>query len=313
VVTVTTDDKEIILLSLHSPFQNDWGFIEWEVFECGNGDYFGFYWKIGAEDQNPIVCALHHDDWELMPWASSLERFFRIATANEVHKITPFAENFWVNKEELQEILEGLNHQDIYDNCFTVRTLEDILTIDNHSPICLKYLGDQYREEKNISAAIEYYRRALFVLPEYGDASFALAKIYRSQRDQHLAIPHFIDAFTAPFYFSKDKDKILHLLKGYNDDSLYDMKDPLWKRRHLIKLDEEEKHPSFHHLLNEIIDEYIELKEFQRAIGLRLFLGNFAQSDERLSHRYQLSDHRKLLRKNLEDAGFNGRIRLLGL
>ena len=217
------------------------------------------------------------------------------------------------NKEDLEYLLCDYGHQEDYKNIQPVKSLREAVTMDDKSPVCLKYLGDSYRKTRNIALAEECYKKALLVLPEYGEASFALAMLYRSELNNHLAIPHFIDAFTAPFYFIKDKAKILQLLSRYSDDNLYDKNDPVWKRRYMFKLDEGEKYPNFHRIINEVIEEYMEKGEFKRAIGLRLFLGTFARSDERLVHRYQLRDHQMLLCQNLETAGFNKRIPLLGL
>ncbi len=276
-----------------------WGLAEWTVLELGNGDVCGFYWKIGGEGKNPLVCALHHDDWALVPWSSNLISFFELIVNND--EDSPFSSDFWFDKEELEDIL---SEYDIPTNKFKksnqIKNLEDAMLIDSQSPICLKLRGDQYCQEKNMDLAKECYLKALSILPEYGDASFALGMLYRSQRKDNLAIPQFIDSFAAPLYFSKAKEKSLLLLSRYKDDGLYDTSDPVWKRRQSLKLDDGEKKPIFHKIINEIIEEYIQLKEFRRAIGLRLFLGAFACSDENLTHRYQLKDHQRLLEQNLE-------------
>lgn len=219
---------------------------------------------------------MHHDDWELFPWSSNLINFFRLIAANPNKADPPFNTQFWFDAKELEDELNYYNIIPGFKNIPKVTTLEDALLIDSQSPVCLKYMGDKHRQKGNADLAKEYYLKALSSLPEYGDTSFALAMLYRSQRKDSLAIPHFINALASPFYFSKEQEKTLLMLNAYKDSSLYDSKDPIWKRRHSIKLDDGEKYPTFHRVLNEVIEEYIQLKEFRRAIGLRIFLGVFS-------------------------------------
>ena len=103
------------------------------------------------------------------------------------------------------------------------------------------------------------------------------------------------------------------MLSAYKDSSLYDSEDPIWKRRHSIKLDDGEKNPTFHYVINDIIEEYLQFKKFRRAIGLRLFLGAFSRNDKYLIHHYQHNDHEMLLRQNLVVAGMEKRLILYGL
>ena len=50
------------------------GFIQGiTLFEIGNGDMTGFYWPIGREINEPLLCDTYHDAWSLGPQASSLE------------------------------------------------------------------------------------------------------------------------------------------------------------------------------------------------------------------------------------------------
>ncbi len=240
--------------------------------------------------------------------------FFRLIAANEIKTDRPFKNHFWFDLEELTEVLNYYQLSTDFQNIPKAKNLEDAIKADDQSPACLKYLGDLYKQKEKPDLAKEHYLKALSILPEYGQASFSLAMLYRSHQQHSLAIPHFIDAFASPFYFSNKQGETLRMLAAYKDDTMYDSQDPLWnRRRHKIKLDDGEKYPTFHKVLNEVIEEYLELKQFRRAIGLRLFLGLFARNDERLIHRYQLKDHQNLLRQNLETAQMEKRILLLGL
>lgn len=292
----------------------DWGcgIAEWRDFELGNGDVCGFYWKIGSEEENPLVCARHHHENELLPWSSSLVHFFKLIAANEIETDDFFVRNFWFNTEALDELLDDYSVVCEFQDLKKMKSLEDALLIDPESPVCLKYAADRYRKNESFDLAKEHYLKALISLPEYGDASFSLAMLYRAQRESSAAVPHFIDALASPFYFSKEKEKAIKMISSYKDDCLYDTQDPIWKRRHSLKMNDEEKNPHFFQMFNEIIEEYMDRKEYRRAISLRIYLGALAHKNERLCRRYSLKDHQQLLRQNLEMAGMEKRILLYG-
>jgi hypothetical protein len=52
------------------------------LFDVGNGDSAGFYWPIGGESREPIVCDMHHDGTYLEPEACSLEGLVRLRIAS---------------------------------------------------------------------------------------------------------------------------------------------------------------------------------------------------------------------------------------
>lgn len=54
------------------------GYVPFRVLEIGNGDTFGFYWPIGREHADPLVCTTQHDAGRLLPYASSLEDCLRL-------------------------------------------------------------------------------------------------------------------------------------------------------------------------------------------------------------------------------------------
>jgi tetratricopeptide (TPR) repeat protein len=54
----------------------------WDA-ELGNGDYFGLYWPLGKENEDPIVCDMLHDEWALEPSFSSLEKFIEWLEVND--------------------------------------------------------------------------------------------------------------------------------------------------------------------------------------------------------------------------------------
>lgn len=59
------------------------GFVPLLNAELGNGDYFGLYWPIGREREEPIVCDMLHDEWALKPCFSSLAKFIEWLDLND--------------------------------------------------------------------------------------------------------------------------------------------------------------------------------------------------------------------------------------
>lgn len=59
------------------------GFVPLFDAELGNGDYFGLYWPLGKENEEPIVCDMLHDEWALEPSFSSLEKFIEWLSLND--------------------------------------------------------------------------------------------------------------------------------------------------------------------------------------------------------------------------------------
>src|SRR5258708_157142 len=57
------------------------GFLPISVFELGNGDVCGFYWPIGREGTEPLLCETYHDSWQVEPHASSLEGLVKLRYA----------------------------------------------------------------------------------------------------------------------------------------------------------------------------------------------------------------------------------------
>ncbi len=78
----------IDLLSLHS-FEDSLGpypplgFIPVSEAELGNGDYYGLYWPLGKENEEPVVCDMLHDEWSLVLSFSSSKKFVEYLELND--------------------------------------------------------------------------------------------------------------------------------------------------------------------------------------------------------------------------------------
>jgi hypothetical protein len=51
------------------------GFLPFLENQLGNGDYFGLYWPVGRETEEPLVVEMQHDGWSMCPAFSSLDAF----------------------------------------------------------------------------------------------------------------------------------------------------------------------------------------------------------------------------------------------
>src|SRR5687767_11862145 len=54
------------------------GYLAWNRLDVGNGDTYGYYWPIGCEEGDPLVCTTMHDAWALEPVASGLAEAVRL-------------------------------------------------------------------------------------------------------------------------------------------------------------------------------------------------------------------------------------------
>ncbi len=99
------------------------GFLQFEEASLGNGDYFGFYWEFGKENQEPIICEMIHDESIIVPKFSNLDIFL------EWYKLNDFD---WGKKE-------------VDDEKFVLNFLNK---------------GNEELKQNNVEKAIEYYRQS---------------------------------------------------------------------------------------------------------------------------------------------------------
>lgn len=58
------------------------GFLPVNDASLGNGDYYGLYWPLGRENEEPIVCDMYHDEGRIVPVFSSVRVFLAWLEAN---------------------------------------------------------------------------------------------------------------------------------------------------------------------------------------------------------------------------------------
>jgi hypothetical protein len=59
------------------------GFIPVSEAELGNGNYYGLYWPLGRENDEPLVCDMLHDEGRLILSFSSTDKFIECLERND--------------------------------------------------------------------------------------------------------------------------------------------------------------------------------------------------------------------------------------
>jgi len=115
------------------------GFLMFEEAALGNGDYYGLYWEVGKEEQEPIVCeTMHEEEGIIEPRFSSLDKFLKW---------------YEINDYDWGEI-------EIEDDDFVWNCLE---------------VGDRYVQQNKPEEAIVYYKKATNSVSEMSTPWYKLA------------------------------------------------------------------------------------------------------------------------------------------
>ncbi|SIQ05696.1 hypothetical protein [Maribacter ulvicola] len=138
--------KNIHKVSVHSEMEVGVyppnGFLRFSEASLGNGDYFGFYWEFGKEDQEPIICEMVHDEGIIVPRFSNLNKFLEWYTLNDYD---------W-GEEEID---------------------------DEHFVLNLLHRGNEQLKQNNPEKAIEFYKHSTNSFGELSENWFKLASQYK--------------------------------------------------------------------------------------------------------------------------------------
>lgn len=188
-ITLDTDDQPVG----YFPF----GFIPFSEHALGNGDYFGLYWPIGCEDQEPIVAETRHDDGSVEPMFSSLAQFLDVVSDND--------EDAYLDSPSYQ--------------------------VDPASPLAGYQEAKRLVREQEIDAATALLEAVIRRIPEYTSALGLLATQYRRQGREDDACRLAARAIVAPPSFGRPSQGLPHWL-ARQDTAPEDMADdPVWLRR----------------------------------------------------------------------------------
>ena len=252
----------------------------------GNGDYHGFYWPVGREEQPPLVAYSSHDAYALIPEYGDLTSAGRCQLArDEDRKLT----------YEFEAAFDAVNIPRPTIDIADVVAADDhkqLLSLDPNSPFRNCAVADQLIAEDRIDEAESYYRRAIKLLPEYGAAHFGLGYLLRRTRRQSQASIHLRQSLICPLAFWGGCFWADHILPGSFR--------PDWARKALMWLqqikdvDESIRNdPFMHNIQNltlktgvsenrdfelsiEMVDEYLRCEQPLDAIFLWLNVGDRA-------------------------------------
>ncbi len=162
----------------------------------GNGDYHGFYWPIGREEQPPLIAFSSHDVGGLIPEHGNIETLFHCQLARTPAEEEPdgtYAElaTQSLGREPARHEVRGLAHDDY----------EQLLALDPYSPFYLCAAGDAHVANQEIEEAAVSYRQSILALPEYVAAHFGLAYALRRLRRPEEATIHLRETLLGPLAF----------------------------------------------------------------------------------------------------------------
>ena len=276
------------------------------LFEVGNGDVTGFYWPIGNENNEPLLCDTYHDESSLQPQASSLEGLVRLKVAEG------YCEPGDDDYQTAQELAEQLGF-DLPSPNEDAQLPPDLwLSLDANSPAALKSAAAQAIKAGELEVAAAHLEHALQALPEYTEALFMLGNLYRRQKKLPEAARKMVEVLSAPLCFGTDREKALQALKRLHDEDHPELQsDPLWSQRQQLTLATGVKRNDDFNIYEEAIVEYLRQGQGVLAVRLRVLIGELMWGETisfRERYGYTMEKHRQLLRSEIEQAGLTDRL-----
>ena len=284
------------------------GYLPWRVLEVGNGDTYGYYWPVGYEDRDPLVCTTEHDVFRVVPIASDLGGCLRLlkatrsAIASEVREV---AREFEVSLSQVR-------------SSATISPDPSLATLDPHSPELLLAQGREAMRVGDLTLCEHCAREALAMLPEYGSALELLSQLYRRQRRLDDTAQALLDMICAPLCFGRGYEARLKSLRALQrlPDELVSDDDVLWRQRRSLTFRTGVKANDDFLLYEEAIAAYLSAGHARRAVWLRMLVGELlALESVSFQERYGWTQekHRGDLARDLLAAGFSARLTMLGI
>jgi hypothetical protein len=278
------------------------GYLHWTVLEVGNGDTYGYYWPVGQEDQDPIVCTTEHDTSRLVPLASTLTGCLRLIRATDPE----IAGDVW----EVARAF-GISLTDTRPNNVATPA-QALATLDSQSPQLLLMVARLALRTGDLAGCEHAATLALSLLPEYREAAFVLSQLHRRQQRLTQAAQALLVGISSPLCFGGGYDlrvKCLKTLQGMQDD-LVTGDDVLWRERRRLTFRTGVKQNDDFHIYEDAIEESLATGSGTRAIWLRMLIGELmAMETVSFQQRYDWTPpkHREDLRRDLLRAGLSVR------
>jgi len=298
------------------------GFVPWWFF---HEDSFGYYWPLGRETGDPVVCFINDEHYGLLPIASSMEAFLKMHYASSGvdwnddpddaeemdlwgARAMECARDFELDLQGVQKLPATLKEIEYWH----ASSPEDLLPLDPRSPHLLLLSARQILGEGDLTGAEANVRRALDVLPEYCAATFALIQILRRQARTRESIDAMLEFLTSPGVFGgwQGYDTCLGWLQRMRDKEYPECDDPYWLRRNEISLTTGVKRNDTFLVYYEIIDAYRAQGRHLRAVKMRIRTNElFSGETVSFRDRYGWTEGRFLagLREDFDLAGIRGR------
>ena len=278
------------------------GFLDARLFDIGNGDSTGFYWAIGRENDDPLLCDIYHDNWALAPVASNLEDLIKVNWYDYQHDFDGQISQIAV---ALDISLPDLSKDEL--------STEQRLEFNPKSPYYLVIASQKAIDGNDLKAAETNLQKAIKILPEYALAHYYLAMIYRRIPSRKLdAINSMIQTLICPITFGgvSLRRKVLYWLQS--EDELNELQsNPLWVNRHKLTCYIGEKYNNDFGIYEEAIEEYLNQGQGVNAIQLRTLVRELMGIETtafRERYKYTKEKHKELLIDNLKTAGLAVRI-----
>lgn len=283
------------------------GYLRWRALEVGNGDTYGYYWPVGREDREPIVCTTEHDLFRVVPLASDLAgclRFLRATQPEIADEIKEVARDCGIP-------LAGARPSN------AAPPARALSTLDPHSPYLLLEQAREAMRTADLALCESSLLEALDLVPEYGEAAVALGQLYRRQQRFAEAAQALLVAISTPLCFGGEDEvrlKGLRGLQGMKDD-LVPADDVVWReRRHLTLRTGVRENDDFR-IYEDAISACRATRAGTRAIWLRMLVGEL-MSRETVSFQerygWTRAKQRQDLARDLQRAGLSARIPALG-
>lgn len=247
------------------------GFVPlWDA-ELGNGDYFGLYWPLGKENEEPIVCDMLHDEWALEPCFSSLEKFIEWLELND-----------WERGDE-----------EIVDDQFSAAIFTKAKAL---------YSG------LNVEAAIGLLNKACISFPEVSEYWFALSSQSKRFGDMETAANAALKALNSNWVFGFPAQGVIRSLRNPQFREALS-NDPIIQRIDDFELNfGGVKENAIYPIIYECVQEYLNSEQFIDGLMLYQNYGYMMYSETgAFQERYNFdlkswqSEYSKLCLKHLGD------------
>jgi hypothetical protein len=297
---VSGEDGVVQMPRLHGypPF----GYQPLSLFDRGNGDACGFYWPIGREEREPLLCDSSHDEYYLEPSALSLEGLVRLFVLRGVSAVVDF--------EELALIADTLGVELPQAPPQPVALHEIPLTEARDSPAVWCAHAEEALKHGDLEGAERCAVQALDLFPGFTAARFVLVKTLRRGRRTQEAGREMLQTFRSSACFGAGRHECMRWLQQMPDEAVVAPEDPLWEHRRSLTLATGVKRNDDFLLYEELIAEYLVRGMGECAVALRQAVDEMYQGETvSFRERYGYSDDEFFRRSaaEMEAAGLHQR------